>query len=74
MSDAAGLGDRFQPFADVAKKHDVSPQQVCLAWELSLSEVVIPIPGASRPESVADSARAVALVLDEEDLEVLGQP
>jgi aryl-alcohol dehydrogenase-like predicted oxidoreductase len=74
MSDAAGLGDQFQPFADVAKRHGVSPQQVCLAWELSLSQVVIPIPGASRPESVADSARAVDLVLDEGDLELLGQP
>jgi aryl-alcohol dehydrogenase-like predicted oxidoreductase len=67
MSDAAELGSRWQPFADVAAKHDVSPQQVCLAWELSLSEAVIPIPGASRPESVADSARAARLELDEAD-------
>jgi aryl-alcohol dehydrogenase-like predicted oxidoreductase len=67
MSDAAELGSRWQPFADVAAKHEVSPQQVCLAWELSLSEAVIPIPGASRPESVADSARAARLELDEAD-------
>jgi aryl-alcohol dehydrogenase-like predicted oxidoreductase len=40
---------------------------VCLAWELSLSEAVIPIPGASRPESVADSVRAVQLELDDAD-------
>ncbi|MGZ4436941.1 MAG: aldo/keto reductase, partial [Nocardioidaceae bacterium] len=68
MSDAAALGDTWQAFADVAAKHGVSPQQVCLAWELSLAEAVVPIPGASRPESVADSARAVDLVLDAEDL------
>jgi aryl-alcohol dehydrogenase-like predicted oxidoreductase len=74
MSDAAELGSRWQPFADVAAKHDVSPQQVCLAWELSLSEAVIPIPGASRPESIADSVRAASLVLDPDDLEALGQP
>ncbi|MGN6577674.1 MAG: aldo/keto reductase [Nocardioides sp.] len=67
MSDAAELGSRWQPFADVAKKYDVSPQQVCLAWELSLSEAVVPIPGASRPESVADSVQAVRLELDAED-------
>jgi aryl-alcohol dehydrogenase-like predicted oxidoreductase len=72
MSDAAELGSKWQPFADVAKKYDVSPQQVCLAWELSLSEVVIPIPGASRPESVADSVRAVGLTLDDDDLALLG--
>ena len=70
MSDAGSLAG---PFASVAAKHGVSPQQVCLAWELSLSEAVIPIPGASRPESVEDSARAVHLVLGDEDLEALGR-
>lgn len=68
MSDAGALGDKWQAFADVAAKHEVSPQQVCLAWELSLAECVIPIPGASRPESVADSVKAAGLTLDDEDL------
>ena len=72
MSDAAALGDQWETFAAVARKHDVSPQQVCLAWELSLSDAVIPIPGASRPESVRDSVAAVTLVLDDEDLAALG--
>ncbi len=72
MSDAAALGHQWETFAAVARKHDVSPQQVCLAWELSLSEAVIPIPGASRPESVRDSVAAVTLVLDDEDLAALG--
>jgi aryl-alcohol dehydrogenase-like predicted oxidoreductase len=51
----------------------VSPQQVCLAWELTLSDTIIPIPGASRPESAADSAEAVHLKLDDEDLAALEQ-
>ena len=34
----------------------VSPQRVALAWELALAPVVVPIPGASRPESIQDSA------------------
>jgi aryl-alcohol dehydrogenase-like predicted oxidoreductase len=72
MSDAAGLGDRWRPFADVAAAHGVSPQQVCLAWELSLSASVVPIPGASRPSSVADSVRAADLRLDPEELARLG--
>jgi aryl-alcohol dehydrogenase-like predicted oxidoreductase len=72
MGHAAELAERWQPFADVAAKHGVSPQQVCLAWELSLSEAMIPIPGASRPESIADSVRAVELELDEDDLAALG--
>ena len=73
ISDAAELGSRHAAFADVATARDVSPQQVTLAWMLALSPVVIPIPGASRPSSVADSAGAVSLVLDAEDLEALGQ-
>ncbi len=69
MSDAGSLAGAF---ASVAEKHGVSPQQVALAWELSLSEAVIPIPGASRPASVTDSVAAAELVLDEEDLARLG--
>lgn len=74
MSEAGDLGDRFAPFAEVARTHGVSPQQVCLAWELSLSDVVIPIPGASRTESLEDSLKAAELKLDDEELELLGQP
>jgi aryl-alcohol dehydrogenase-like predicted oxidoreductase len=71
MSHAGDLGSRWAVFAEVAERYDASPQQVCLAWELSLSECVIPIPGASRPESVASSAGAVHLQLDEADLAAL---
>lgn len=71
MSKAADLGGEWQAFAAVADKHGVSPQQVCLAWELTISDVVVPIPGASRPESVTDSVAAADLVLDEDDLRSL---
>ncbi|OXY97156.1 aldo/keto reductase [Streptomyces diastatochromogenes] len=60
--------DRFAVFHQVAREHGVSPQQVCLAWLLSLSPTVVPIPGASRPETVRDSAGAANLVLGEEEL------
>jgi aryl-alcohol dehydrogenase-like predicted oxidoreductase len=65
---AKELGSTTTAFGDVADKHGVSPQQVCLAWMLAKSPVVIPIPGASRATSVHDSAAAVGLTLDEEDL------
>jgi aryl-alcohol dehydrogenase-like predicted oxidoreductase len=55
-------------FAEVAAAHGVSPQQVALAWELAKSPVVIPIPGASRPESIVDSVQAAELVLSPEEL------
>ena len=34
-----------------------------LAWHLAQADVVIPIPGASRPESIVDSAAAADLTL-----------
>jgi aryl-alcohol dehydrogenase-like predicted oxidoreductase len=64
---AAGLGDRFPAFAEVAQAHGVSPQRVCLAWMLARSPVVIPIPGSSRPETILDSVEAVGLDLSDEE-------
>jgi aryl-alcohol dehydrogenase-like predicted oxidoreductase len=73
ISRAGELGDRFRPFAEVAADRGVSPQQVCLAWMLALSPVVIPIPGASRPETARDSAAAAELDLADEELALIGQ-
>jgi aryl-alcohol dehydrogenase-like predicted oxidoreductase len=60
------------PVRAAADAHGVSPQQVALAWLLSLSPVVIPIPGASRPESVEDSVRAAELELTADELAAIG--
>ncbi len=68
IKSAAGLGDEHDAFKEVAQAHDVSPQKVALAWELALAPVVIPIPGASRPESIADSATAGDLVLTDDEV------
>ena len=68
IGNAYGLGSRFAAFADVAAAHAVSPQQVCLAWLLAKSPVVVPIPGSSRPETIRDSAAAVELRLSEQEL------
>jgi aryl-alcohol dehydrogenase-like predicted oxidoreductase len=72
ISSAGELGSRFAPFQEVADAHGVSPQQVCLAWMLSLSPVLIPIPGASRPETIRDSVRAADLQLSADELSRLG--
>ena len=68
ISRAGGLGTSHAAFAEVAAEHGVSPQQVCLAWELAKAPVVIPIPGASRPESIQDSVKAAELELTPEEL------
>lgn len=57
------LGAEFAAFQEVADAHGVSPFRVTLAWELALAPVVLPIPGASRPQSIQDSAQAADLVL-----------
>ncbi|QHT57272.1 aldo/keto reductase [Cellulomonas sp. H30R-01] len=62
------LGAEYAAFLDVAADHGVSPFQVTLAWELALAPVVIPIPGASRPESIRDSAQAAALTLTPDEV------
>lgn len=62
------VGDRFAAFREIGEAHGVSPQQVVLAWELSLGDHVIPIPGARRPASITDSARAADLQLSADEL------
>ncbi len=49
----------------------MSPQRVCLAWMLAKSPVVVPIPGASRPESVRDSVAAADLTLTADEIAAL---
>ena len=68
IAKAGGLGADHDAFAEVAADHGVSPQQVCLAWELAKAPVVVPIPGASRPETIRDSAQATDLQLSAEEL------
>jgi aryl-alcohol dehydrogenase-like predicted oxidoreductase len=68
-ADAAGSHD---PVQEAAEAHGVSPQQVALAWLLSLSPVMIPIPGASRPESILDSVKATDLQLTDDELAAIG--
>jgi aryl-alcohol dehydrogenase-like predicted oxidoreductase len=67
-SDSAHGGDAVQAAADA---HGVSPQQVALAWLLSLSPTMIPIPGASRPETITDSLRAADLQLSVDELSAI---
>ena len=71
IRDAGSVGSAHRVFGEVAEAHGVSPQQVALAWELALAPVVVPIPGASRPESIRDSALAADLELTTDEVERL---
>jgi aryl-alcohol dehydrogenase-like predicted oxidoreductase len=66
---AAGSLDATAPaFAEVAEELGVSVYRVTLAWHLAQADVVLPIPGASRPASIVDSAAAADLVLSPDQL------
>jgi aryl-alcohol dehydrogenase-like predicted oxidoreductase len=73
IGSAGRLGARHAAVQEVAGAHGVSPQRVTLAWMLAKAPVVIPIPGASRPESIIDSAQAPDLVLSVAELARLDQ-
>jgi aryl-alcohol dehydrogenase-like predicted oxidoreductase len=68
LADAKELAQKHPAFAAVADERGISAQQVALAWSLAQSPVMIPIPGAKRPESVRDSAAAADLELTFEEL------
>ncbi|MFG3099479.1 aldo/keto reductase [Streptomyces sp. NPDC048182] len=69
----SGPSSAGTPFHRVAAERGVSPQRVALAWLLARSPVVVPVPGASRPASIRDSAGAAELELSEEELTRLAQ-
>ncbi|QBR94475.1 aldo/keto reductase [Nocardioides euryhalodurans] len=71
LADAKELAEKHPAFAEVAAARGVSAQQVALAWELAQSPVVIPIPGAKRPQSIRDSAAAASLDLTADEIDRL---
>jgi aryl-alcohol dehydrogenase-like predicted oxidoreductase len=73
ISQAGELGSRFEAFAKVGAARGASPQQVCLAWMLAKSPVVLPIPGSSRPETIRDSVAAAELTLTGEEFRALDE-
>jgi aryl-alcohol dehydrogenase-like predicted oxidoreductase/adenylate kinase family enzyme len=63
---AASLARRSE-LAEVAAARGLTAAEVALAWLLDLSPVVVPIPGARRPETARSAARAASVVLAEDE-------
>ena len=55
----------------IAARHGATPAQVCLAWLLARSPVVLPIPGTSSVAHLEQNCAAADLVLDRADLDAL---
>ena len=53
---------------ELASRYDTSPYCIALAWLLAKGDNVVPIPGASRPESIRDSVKAVNVELHADDV------
>jgi aryl-alcohol dehydrogenase-like predicted oxidoreductase len=68
VSSAGSLDSSAPAFAEVASELGVSVHRVALAWHLAQADVVLPIPGATRPASIIDSAAAADLQLSADHL------
>ena len=62
---AKTLGSQFGEFAVVAAEHAASVQEVTLAWLLSLSPTMIPIPGATKPVTIDSIVRSMRIELSD---------
>lgn len=79
-SPLGGIGNKanmgtgaFHEFDELAHEKGVSVFALTIAWHLASSPVVIPIPGATRPESILDSLNGLALELANHELERLNR-
>ncbi len=61
------VGDH-QLLRELGGKYGASPYALTVAWHLAKSPAVLPIPGASKPASIRDSASAAGLALDPADV------
>lgn len=68
---AHDIGSRFAAFTDVGIEVGATAQEVVLAWHLALSPVVVPIPGASRPQTVDSIVRSLAVPLSPAQMQQL---
>jgi aryl-alcohol dehydrogenase-like predicted oxidoreductase len=63
----------FSPLRRVAARWKVTPSQVALAWLLSRSPVILPIPGTSSVKHLEENVAAAALEIDKDKIQELGR-
>lgn len=66
-----GMLAECKTLTGLAKKYYVSPYQIALAWLLQQGEHILPIPGASKISSIKDSLKALDILLEQEDLDLI---
>lgn len=65
---AAISSGRYKSFNDMAQAKGISPFALTIAWHLATSPIVIPIPGATRRESILDSHKGIGVVLTQDEV------
>jgi aryl-alcohol dehydrogenase-like predicted oxidoreductase len=58
----------------VARRHDVTPAQIAMAWLLAQGEHVIPIPGTRRLAHLVENGGAADLELSPQEMAELADP
>lgn len=53
----------FAAFKAIADEAGCTPAQLCLAWLLQKDEIIIPIPGTTRPDHMREDAGAAGVTL-----------
>lgn len=53
----------FDAFAAIARDAGCTPAQLCLAWLLQKDEIIVPIPGTTRPDHMRENAGAAEVRL-----------
>src|SRR6185436_6749190 len=53
--------------AEIGQRHRATPHEIALAWLKDLSHAIVPIPGATRIDTVKSIARAHAIALADRD-------
>ncbi len=69
---AGKLAGRAGALARVAKKHQITPAQIAIAWLLKRSPVMLPIPGTSRVEHLEENVAAARIELTDEEFRAIG--
>ncbi len=67
------LSQQDSVFAEMARRYDVTPGQMALAWLLKRSPVVIPIPGTSKQKHLEENVEALSINLTDEDYKTIEQ-
>ena len=57
----------------VAARHDATPAEIALAWLADRSPLIVPLPGATRIETMQSAARGQAIALTDDDRQLLDE-